>query len=356
MYSISKSNVQSLNQLITPESIWQHKQTHLIIDVRSPSEFALGHIPGAINMPLFDDKERKIVGTMYKQQSPEAAMTKGLDIVGPKMSGFVRQVRRLETKDLIIYCARGGKRSESMSWLLDLVGNNVKVIIGGYKAFRNYVINGFSELDLQLMVLGGKTGMGKSSLLRELSNQGEQIIDLEKLACHKGSAFGRLGEEPQPRPEHFENLLLDELMKLNLKKTIWLENESKSIGSVYIPLDFWKKMKTAPLINIELDNDVRINNLIKDYGQFDKAALQSCFKTIEKKIGGVACKEAIESIEHGDLKTAAQIALVYYDKTYSYNLENTSSPNVHTINLSSSNDKLNAEILLNYVRTSLPGN
>lgn len=345
-----------MKQLILPESIWIHKPDHIVIDVRSPSEYLSGHIPDAINLPLFTDEERKIVGTTYKQVSPESAFLKGLDIVGPKMSKYLKTVKKLNNKNLIIYCARGGKRSDSMSWLFDFAGYKVKVIKGGYKAYRQFILESFSNINARLLVLGGKTGIGKSALLNELKLKGEQILDLERIACHKGSAFGRLGENQQPSHEHFENLLYDSLMKLDLNKTIWIENESKSIGSVYIPLGFWAKMKSSPLINITVDEEYRLNNLIVDYGSFPKEQLQACFKTIEKKIGGVECKTAIEAIENGDLKTAAKIALKYYDKTYEYNLENTKSPIVYKLNLTGDTSYQNAEILLNYVRKSLSTN
>ncbi|HMG15159.1 MAG TPA: tRNA 2-selenouridine(34) synthase MnmH, partial [Saprospiraceae bacterium] len=265
-------------QYISPQYIWQYKQDHTIIDVRSPIEFSSGHIPGAVNVPLFTDDERKIIGTTYIQVSPEKALLKGLDFVGPKMSGFLKQVKQLKSSKLLIHCSRGGKRSESMAWLLGFGGYNISVLEGGYKAYRRYIIDAFINKQLPLIVLGGKTGMNKSRILRELFKLGEQVIDLERLANHKGSAFGRLGEEPQPTVEQFENDLYEQINNLGAHKSIWIENESKSIGSVYIPLGLWHQMKSAPLINIEINADLRLKSLIEDYGNYNKENLKSCFR------------------------------------------------------------------------------
>lgn len=342
-----------MTQYISPQYIWQYKQDHTIIDVRSPSEFSSGHIPGAVNLPLFTDEERKIIGTTYKQVSPEKALMKGLDLVGPKMSGFLKQVKQLNCSKFIVHCSRGGKRSKSMAWLLSFGGFEIKVLEGGYKAYRHYVLDSFLNSHLSLIVLGGKTGMNKSKILRELEKKGEQIIDLERIANHKGSAFGRLGENPQPTVEQFENDLLECFLHLDTKKNVWVENESKSIGSVYIPLGLWLQMKSAPLINIEINADIRMKTLIEDYGKYEKEDIKNCFRNIEKRIGGTECKEALKYIDEGRLDKAAEIALVYYDKTYSYNLESKKNINVNRLHLNGKDEQQNAQILLDYVKRNL---
>ncbi len=344
-----------MNQYISPQYIWQYKQDHAIIDVRSPIEFTSGHIPGAINLPLFTDEERKIIGTTYTQVSPEKALLKGLDMVGPKMSGFLKQVKQLKSSKLLLHCSRGGKRSESMAWLLGFGGYDITVLEGGYKAYRHYVLDSLLNKQYRLIVLGGKTGMNKTKILRALAILGEQVIDLERIANHKGSAFGRLGENPQPTVEQFENDLYEQLNTLDTSRNTWIENESKSIGSVYIPLGLWSQMKAAPLINIEINNEIRMKTLIEDYGSYEKEDLKKCFLNIEKRIGGVACKQAINYVDEGRLDKAAEIALVYYDKTYSYNLETKQNHNVHMLQLNGNNEQENAEILLAYVNRNLSG-
>ncbi|RYY95648.1 MAG: tRNA 2-selenouridine(34) synthase MnmH, partial [Chitinophagaceae bacterium] len=189
----------------------------LLLDVRSPSEYAHAHLPGAMSLPLFSDAERAQVGTAYKQQSREAAIKIGLDHFGPRMRATIETVERAARERdlgpkpvLCIYCWRGGMRSGAVAWLLDLYGFTVHVLDGGYKSFRNYVLETFT-LPFRLRILGGYTGSGKTELLPQLKALGETVVDLEGLACHKGSAFGSIDMPPQPTQELFENLLALEL-------------------------------------------------------------------------------------------------------------------------------------------------
>ncbi|RPI68717.1 MAG: tRNA 2-selenouridine(34) synthase MnmH, partial [Ignavibacteriae bacterium] len=170
----------------------------MLIDVRSPGEYDHGHIPGAVNIPLFTDHERAVVGTSYKQDSPEAAMDVALKIVGPKLYGYVEQVRlSTDDKRLTLYCWRGGMRSSSMAWLFRTVGYDVDVLPGGYKAYRRRV-HEVLEYPWNFAVIGGRTGSGKTKVLKILHDAGEQVLDLEAIAHHKGSAFGALNQPPQP--------------------------------------------------------------------------------------------------------------------------------------------------------------
>ena len=211
-----------------------------IIDVRSPKEFSQGHIPGAYNLPLFSNEERALVGTCYKQKGKEPAIKLGLEIVGPKMASFIEDARKISpNKQMLVHCWRGGMRSSSMAWLLELTGFDVSILKGGYKAYRNFALAIFNE-DYKLKILGGKTGSGKTQLLHQMNKLGIQIIDLEAIAHHKGSAFGKIGHDAQPTSEQFENNLAMALQTLNAKKEIWLEDESKGIGKCFIPMNFWQ--------------------------------------------------------------------------------------------------------------------
>ena len=187
-----------------------------LIDVRSPGEYLRGHIPGAFNVPLFTDQERAVVGTLYKQTGRDAAMLEGLRIIGPKMAEIVEQARTLAPDGKVgVHCWRGGERSASVAWLLEKAGfQEVIVLKRGYKSFRERVLASLS-LSWVLEVLGGYTGTGKTELLGLLRQEGEQIVDLEGLAHHKGSSFGGIGEKVQPTTEHFENLLWDALSQLD---------------------------------------------------------------------------------------------------------------------------------------------
>ena len=180
-------------------------ETIPVLDLRSPGEYEDGHITGAINMPLFDDDERAKVGTKYKQVSKEEAMLLGLDIVGPKMSDMVRKAMSLAVNgEICLYCWRGGMRSGSVAWLLSTAGLKVTRLVKGYKAYRHHIREAFSQ-DVNLIVIGGMTGSGKTDILLEMLEQGHQVLDLEGYANHKGSAFGMLGQEKQPSSEQFEN-------------------------------------------------------------------------------------------------------------------------------------------------------
>lgn len=305
----------------------------VVFDVRTPAEYAEGHIPGAINLPLFSDDERARVGTLYKQKGPDHALMEGLAIVGPRMKSMAEDAAtEADGRDIIVHCWRGGKRSESVGWLLDFAGLQVKVVEGGYKAYRRYCAGTLDLFDLKLIVLGGRTGSRKTEILRALADAGEQVIDLEGLANHKGSAFGWIGEAPQPSTQQFENELFDEVVKLDHTRRIWVENESKHIGRVYLPDRFWERMKASPLIHLDVPIDIRIDHLVSLYaGDDNRQELHRSFQKIRKRLGGQHLNTAIEALESDDLRKAAEVALVYYDKTYDYNLSVNESPAIHIV-------------------------
>lgn len=304
-----------------------------LLDVRTPAEFADGHIPGAQNIPLFSNEERAEVGTVYKKQGPDAALKLGLEYVGPKMRAIAESASQIAVDGaLAVHCWRGGKRSESVAWLLDFSGLEVTILNGGYKAYRNHALDSISNTDFDLIVLGGRTGSAKTAILHELKRLGEQVIDLERLANHKGSAFGWIGEDEQPTTQQFENELFDALRGLDPQRRIWVENESKSIGRVFIPDGFWSKMKSATLVHLEVPLEHRVRHLVSLYaGEEDREALVHSFRKIERRLGGQNLNIAIEAVEVGDYEEAARIALIYYDKTYDYNLENNNSPQINVI-------------------------
>jgi tRNA 2-selenouridine synthase len=311
------------------EQLWDFSHNRILIDVRSPSEFKQAHIPHARNLPLFTDDERVRVGTAYKQVSPENALLKGLEFVGPKMSSFVKKVISWSPeRKVVVHCARGGKRSGSMSWLLKFAGFDVLTVEGGYKHYRNYVLQQFDNQSLNMIILGGKTGSGKTALLQELKARGEQVIDLEAIAHHKCSAFGWIGEHEQPSTEQFENDLFDIFRAIDPTKRVWIENESRSIGAVYIPQGFWNQMRKAPLIHVEVPFESRVQHLVDVYCQTSKEDLVLSFHKITKKLGFDVLKNAVEMVENGEFESAAAIALRYYDKTYTYNLDKNLSPKI----------------------------
>ncbi len=310
------------NKAIDIETFLSKSQHTPIIDVRSPSEFKRGHLPGAINIPIFNDDERAAVGTTYVQKGRDLAVEQGLGYVGPKLVQFVKMAKeKAPNNELLVHCWRGGMRSASMAWLFNTADITTYTLVGGYKAYRNYVLKSF-EQHYKFVILGGMTGSGKTAILNEIGNQGEQVIDLEGIAHHKGSAFGALGQQPQPTTEHFENILFTLLCKLDATRRIWLEDESKAIGSVFIPDAFFAQMRESPVLAIERPKDVRVKRLVEEYAFFNPSELSAAVNRISKRLGGDNTKACLEGIESGNIARAIEISLSYYDKTYTYGLGN----------------------------------
>lgn len=292
-----------------------------LIDVRSPAEYLRGHIPGAVNLPLFSDEERACVGTLYKQQGRDAAMLEGLRITGPKLAPMVEEARRIAPDGRIgVHCWRGGERSASVAWLLRKAGfSEVATLERGYKAFREHVLASLAK-PWNLFVLGGYTGTGKTVILELLRGQGEAVVNLEKLAQHKGSAFGGIGEGIQPSTEHFENLLWKALQQLGNSRPIWVEDESQMIGKAKIPDPFFALLRSAPVWFVDMPLEQRAQQLVETYGLYPADELADAIKRIQKRLGPQHAKEALDALGAGNLHRVAEITLAYYDKTYARGL------------------------------------
>jgi tRNA 2-selenouridine synthase len=234
---------------------------HTLVDARSESEFAHAHIPGAINIPILNDEERKLVGTEYKTNGRETAVLLGFKLVGPRFHQIIKEAQSAaSSNNLLIYCWRGGMRSQILSWLLSLNGFRIELLKGGYKSFRNLVIN-TNASKRSYIVLGGPTGSGKTEVLNHLPIHGEQILDLEYLANHKGSAFGGLGKSGQPSNEQFENLIGIHLMKMKNENVIWIENESRSIGKCIIPEGLYTQIRESVVFTMDVPIHIRRNRI-----------------------------------------------------------------------------------------------
>lgn len=319
------------------------------IDVRSPAEYEKGHVFGAVSMPLFSNEERHEVGLMYKTKGQQEAIKVGLDLVGPKMSSFIDQAKEIAPQgELNIYCWRGGLRSGSLAWLLKTAGFQVNTIAGGYKAWRKEVME-LLTAEYRLLTLGGFTGVGKTELLTALKKKGEQTIDLEALANHRGSAFSPSSNK-QPSSEEFENQLAHQLLQMDRTKSIWIEDESKLIGHVYVNMNFHKSIKQAPLILIIRPAEERIASLCALYGESDMGDLKHAFKKIERRIGGQYLIAAYNYIDEGNLEAAAKIAVHYYDKSYLNSMGKVKRDPALTISLKGKSNEEGAEILIQWMK------
>ncbi|MFM8565041.1 MAG: tRNA 2-selenouridine(34) synthase MnmH [Bacteroidota bacterium] len=289
-----------------------------VLDVRSPAEFAEGHASGAYSVPLFSDAERAEIGTVYKQQSPAKAVRIGLKYAGLRMAELVAEVDALVKRDsspLGVYCWRGGQRSGSVAWLLRTAGYEVNRWDGGYKAYRGRVLECWGTARPYL-VLAGLTGSGKTEVLRAMRDLGGPVLDLEGLAHHKGSAFGQIGELPQPSNEQFENDGALRLAELDGQPRIWIEDESRSIGRIWLQQSFFAHKKSAPVVLLERSLDERIERLVAAYGLASRDELAETFVRISKRLGDQNARAAVDHVRQGNLSDAARIALHYYDRTY----------------------------------------
>lgn len=346
-------------QVISWESYLQSNHLCSIIDVRSPGEYAHAHIPLAYSIPIFNNEERHEIGLTYKQKSSSKAIQIGLDYFGPKMKSLVIQAEQTfpKNKDLLIHCWRGGMRSEAMCWLFGLYGWNIYQLTGGYKSFRNWVLQQFL-LQYPIIVLGGYTGSGKTDLLYELKKKGEVIIDLEQIAGHKGSAFGNLGLPPQESAEQFENYLAmalydaEKLRVLKNKKWIWVEGESQRIGQLNIPTPLYQQMKSAPNLFIYISFNERLEKIVAEYGGHEKEALVHAVMRIRKRLGGLYTKEVVNFLIEGQVKPAFDILLSYYDRFYERSSKD-GITSTHEIHLDAIPDYERAEYLVDWVQKKL---
>ena len=321
-----------------------------IVDVRSPKEYEFGHVVNAVNIPLFDDEERAVVGTKYHKINRESAIMSGLEIVGPKLTDYVKQAKKIAVdNELMIYCWRGGMRSGSLAWLFDVAGINVSVLNDGYKAYRKYVREDFSR-QAKVVILGGMTGSGKSDILHYMQNAGSQVLDLEGFANHKGSAFGFLGQDKQPSNEQFENNLFHIWKDFDLNKTVWIEDESASIGRVRVPETLFHQMRSCKVVEIEIDKNIRIQRLVKEYASFEIEDLKNIVLKIGKRLGGQNVKLALEALDNKDFAKVADITLTYYDKAYNYSLEK-HHKDVYTLKLEEDNPAVNSEKIIEFARS-----
>ena len=257
------------------------KDFDAVIDARTPSEYALDHIPGAVSAPVLDDGQRAEVGTLYKQVSPFEAKKLGAALIAQNVARHIEQQFRGKDKNWrpLVYCWRGGKRSGAIAHILREVGWEAKTLEGGYRAYRRWVVDELATLPAQLefIVVHGPTGSGKSRFLGALAKAGAQVLDLEALAAHRGSVLGGRPNEPQPSQKWFESQVLAELEKFDRAKPVFVEAESKKIGQIQVPEALMERMRASRCITLDTDTATRVTLLLEEYRHFleDRDALNA---------------------------------------------------------------------------------
>ena len=310
----------SQTRALTIQEALLRRDDFIWVDVRSESEFERAHIPNAINVPILCDEDRAAVGRTYKHEGREAAVMLGLSLTGPKFASIYQQlmdIQHTHQKKLLFYCWRGGLRSQIASTITQWSGHPVFIIKDGYKSFRNWALQTL-QTPLNIVLIAGHTGSGKTELLQLLQDNGKAIIDLEKRANHKGSALGGVGMPAQPRNEMFENLVAIDYLQFQLLQPVYIENESRTVGQCAIPEGLWKQMQEAPSLEIHVDTQTRINRIINEYAGLPKDQLIAQTQKLRKRLGGQHEKAAVEALEANDFKTWVEILLVYYDKSYQH--------------------------------------
>lgn len=307
---------------ITVEELTEQRQKGemTVIDVRSPSEYALSTIPGSVNIPLFDDQERAEIGTLYKQVSVDAAKERGLEVVSAKLPAFIRQFAAIEGKKAV-FCWRGGMRSKTTATLLSLMNIHAYRLSGGYRAYRQWVVAMLEDMPFNpsFYVIHGNTGNGKTLLLRKLKEKGYPVLDLEAMAGHRGSVFGGIGLDAHNQ-KTFDALLLEEMLRYKDAPYVLLEAESKRIGKVVIPDLVMSKKEQGTHIRIELPIEARVQTILEDYRPEEHPeACMRAFRKIESRIHRPIAAEIGECLQEGKYDRAVELLLVYYyDPRYSY--------------------------------------
>ncbi|NGX60746.1 MAG: tRNA 2-selenouridine synthase [Chlamydiae bacterium] len=287
-----------------------------LLDVRSPGEYAHAPIPGALSLPLFSDEERAAVGTCYKKRGKEKAFELGLQFVEPKLNSFIETASSFAFP-LTLYCARGGLRSESMCALFSQAGIQTHRIEGGYKAFRNWALKTLSY-PYTFHVLTGLTGSGKTELLHQKQARGEPILDLEALANHKGSVFGYQG--PQPSNEHFENIIAKTLSQYPPDEPIWIEDESRMIGTCHIPTPIYNQIQQGTFIPVTCSEAERRARIQATYQNQTLEDLTRAASSLRKKLGHERTEKLLSALRNHDPDAVLDLLLPYYDKAYQHSL------------------------------------
>jgi len=314
-------------QIELDQALELRRKGALLVDVRSPSEFAETTIPGAVNVPIFDDDERALVGTLYKQLNKRVARRRGIELVAPKIPQLLQRIEAARDPDgppAIVFCWRGGLRSLAVTSFLNLAGIPARQLRGGHKVFRQHVSRYFERQDWpRLLVLRGLTGVGKTQMLQQLAAEDYPVVDLEGLANHRGSAFGALGLEPQPGQKLFEALLWERLEQLRDADYLLTEGESLHIGRLVVPKRFHQAMQLETSLWIDAPLDYRVRVILDDYPALDdlRGAFEAPILALKERLGNKVVAEMLELLQRGEWQPLVRELMVrYYDPLYLHTL------------------------------------
>jgi tRNA 2-selenouridine synthase len=300
--------------------------SHLAVDVRTSLEYGEDHIPGAINVPLLSNEERVEIGTLYKQTGPHEARLRGLELTAARFPQIVHEIGAAAAgRPILVYCWRGGLRSKTVASILELTGFEAVQLQGGYKSFRNHVLTRFEPFQPPgpMLVIHGMTGIGKTTFILGLNGADFSVIDLEGLACHRGSAFGEVGLSQDLSQKRFDTLLWDALRKLPEGKPLIVEGESKRIGKISLPGNFYEVMLDSVKVWCEASLETRVERLIAEYGRDEyRLDMAAALLRLKKRLGGGKYEEIAGYLEKWELEPfMAELVKNYYDKVYYKNRE-----------------------------------
>jgi tRNA 2-selenouridine synthase len=312
-----------LHTITATEVLQRLEDFDTVIDARSESEYAEDHLPGAVNWPTLGDEERQAVGTEYKQVNPFEAKKRGAAIAARNIARHIEREVMDKPRDWkpLTYCWRGGKRSGSLSLILSEIGFRVTLIEGGYKAFRNALLEDIPRLAaaLDLRVICGTTGSGKTRLLQALAGAGAQVLDLEALANHRSSVLGAIPGVPQPSQKAFDTRIWDALRRLDPRRPVYVESESRKVGNVAVPTALIEAMRAAPCLNLVLPDDERVALLLEDYDFFVRNGEAFCERL--DALGELRGRQVVEEwkmkVRSGRTpEVVRELLLTHYDPVY----------------------------------------
>ena len=323
LYKPVKSKIENfidgdVNLISSDEAL---SKDYTLIDVRTPKEFHSGNIPNAINYPVFDNLERSEIGKIYKNLGKDTAVQKGVSFFEPKIEKFLLKLSKLKSKNIAVYCARGGMRSASIVRILSKNGYTVSQMYGGYKKYRRYVIDKLKKKIPPLIVLHGKTGVGKTLILQNLPS----YIDLEGLAQHRSSLFGAINKIPNNQ-KNFEGFLVQKLNELTLEYPVFIEGESRKVGKVFIPENIANAMKKGLFVLLSAPIDTRVSRIVEEYKIKDKETvikIDRILRSLIISLGRSKIEKMRKWLEHGEINKIVHMLLVdYYDPRYNNSMRN----------------------------------